>query len=163
MTLFPPEDEQCPEIPTTPQISPTNETAVLALGWFWTPQYKYSRILGVVSTVVGYSGGQEKNPTYDRIKDATESILIEYNPDIISFEDILAEWSKMHAPFRKRHSQYRSAIFYINEKQKKIAKDTVEAMKNKTGEEIFTDVELVSAFYRAEEYHQDYIKKEGGY
>mmetsp|Transcript_27954 Transcript_27954/g.37157 ORF Transcript_27954/g.37157 Transcript_27954/m.37157 type:complete len:125 (+) Transcript_27954:306-680(+) len=117
---------------------------------------------GVIRTVVGYAGGEEKNPTYRRIKDATESILIEYDPDIMPYEDILVEWSRMHSPISKRKTQYRSAIFYADEEQKKIAEETVKAMKNTSrGNEIFVDIEPVSAFYRAEEYHQDFIKKKG--
>jgi len=114
---------------------------------------------GVIRTVVGYSGGQEKNPTYAYIKDSTESILIEYNPDIITFEDIIAEWSRMHAPVGKGKTQYRSAIFYVDEEQKKIAEDTVKAMKIYSRGNTFTDVEPVSAFYMAEDYHQDHVQK----
>mmetsp|Transcript_15873 Transcript_15873/g.21262 ORF Transcript_15873/g.21262 Transcript_15873/m.21262 type:complete len:120 (+) Transcript_15873:161-520(+) len=115
---------------------------------------------GVIRTVVGYSGGQEKNPTYAYIKDSTESILIEYDPDIISYEDILVEWSRMHSPISKRKTQYRSAIFYADEEQKKIAEETVKAMKSALGvSKVFTGIEPVSAFYRAEEYHQNYLNK----
>mmetsp|Transcript_25511 Transcript_25511/g.32476 ORF Transcript_25511/g.32476 Transcript_25511/m.32476 type:complete len:122 (-) Transcript_25511:548-913(-) len=119
---------------------------------------------GVIRTVVGYSGGQEKNPTYPDIKDSTESILIEYNPDIISYEDILAEWSRMHAPDSQSWSrQYRSAIFNVDEEQKRIAEETVNALKGGSkGKKIYTDIEPVSAFYRAEEYHQDYYRKQRG-
>jgi len=118
---------------------------------------------GVIRTVVGYSGGRKKNPTYRNIKDATEAILIEYDPDIIPFENILIKWSRMHNPFGKKKRQYRSVIFYVDEKQKKITKDTVEEMKsNSRGDDFFTDVEPVSAFYMAEEYHQDHYKKRGG-
>mmetsp|Transcript_15869 Transcript_15869/g.21258 ORF Transcript_15869/g.21258 Transcript_15869/m.21258 type:complete len:120 (+) Transcript_15869:48-407(+) len=115
---------------------------------------------GVIRTVVGYTGGKEKNPTYRKIKDSTESILIEYDPDIISYEDILVEWSRMHSPISKRKTQYRSAIFYADEEQKKIAEETVKAMKSALGvSKVFTGIEPVSAFYRAEEYHQNYLNK----
>mmetsp|Transcript_3234 Transcript_3234/g.4715 ORF Transcript_3234/g.4715 Transcript_3234/m.4715 type:complete len:124 (+) Transcript_3234:237-608(+) len=119
---------------------------------------------GVIRTVVGYTGGKKKDPTYRQIKDATESILIEYDPDIISFEDILIEWSRQHSPIRKKSKQYRSAIFYVDEEQKKIAEETVKAMKSALKSalgvsEIFTGIEPVSAFYRAEEYHQNYLNK----
>mmetsp|Transcript_3232 Transcript_3232/g.4713 ORF Transcript_3232/g.4713 Transcript_3232/m.4713 type:complete len:120 (+) Transcript_3232:237-596(+) len=115
---------------------------------------------GVIRTVVGYTGGEEKNPTYRRIKDATESILIEYDPDIMPYEDILVEWSRMHSPISKRKTQYRSAIFYADEEQKKIAEETVKAMKSALGvSKVFTGIEPVSAFYRAEEYHQNYLNK----
>jgi len=115
---------------------------------------------GVIRTVVGYTGGEEKNPTYRRIKDATESILIEYDPDIISFKDILVEWSRQvgFSPIRETSKQYRSAIFYVDGKQKKIAEETVKAMKSALGvSKVFTGIEPVSAFYRAEEYHQNYF------
>mmetsp|Transcript_16782 Transcript_16782/g.23640 ORF Transcript_16782/g.23640 Transcript_16782/m.23640 type:complete len:119 (-) Transcript_16782:305-661(-) len=115
---------------------------------------------GVIRTVVGYTGGKKKNPTYRQIKDATESILIEYNPDIISFEDILVEWSRQvgFSPIRETSKQYRSAIFYVDGEQKKIAEETVKAMKSALGvSKVFTGIEPVSAFYRAEEYHQNYF------
>lgn len=82
----------CPEIATTPR-NPTNEVAVLASGWFWHPQRDFRALRGVVDVVVGYTGGVEKNPTYQNIMDATEAFLVEFDPSIISYEKILNEVS----------------------------------------------------------------------
>eukprot|EP00957_Ditylum_brightwellii_P188094 14320032-Ditylum_brightwellii.AAC.1 len=76
---------------------------------------------GVVRTVVGYTGGSEPNPTYSNIKDATEAILVEFDPSVVSYEDILLEWSKQHSPYFPQKTQYRSAIFYRTEEQRALA------------------------------------------
>lgn len=119
---------------------------------------------GVHRAVVGYTGGVKKNPTYQRILDSTESILLEYDPEVVTYEDLLMEWGRMHHPFYKQKTQYRSAIFYENEDQKAIALKTVAALKaNSKGAEVFTSVEPASAFYKAEEYHQNFLAKQGGF
>eukprot|EP00957_Ditylum_brightwellii_P089479 6813791-Ditylum_brightwellii.AAC.1 len=115
---------------------------------------------GVICTAVGYTGGENKDPTYCQIKDATESTIIEYDPDIISFEDILVEWSRQHSLIRKKSKQYRSAIFYVDREQKTIVEEIVKAMKSALGvSKKITGIEPVSAFYRAEEYQQNYLNK----
>lgn len=83
---------ECPEIPTTAR-NPTNEVAVLASGWFWHPQRDFRALGGVVDVVVGYTGGNQKNPTYKNIMDATEAFLVEFDPSVISYEKILDEVS----------------------------------------------------------------------
>ena len=81
--------EECPEIPTTPQVSSNYETCILASGWFWHPQRQFKYTDGVARVVVGYTGGEEPNPTYQNIQDATEAYLIEFDPTILTFEQIL--------------------------------------------------------------------------
>ena len=76
---------------------------------------------GVVSCVVGYTGGKKLNPTYQNILDATEVFMVEFNPEIISYEEILDEWSAQHAPFYPSKCQYKSAIWYTSDEQKKAA------------------------------------------
>jgi len=112
---------------------------------------------------VGYTGGKQPNPTYRNIKDATESIMIEYDPDLIDYTDLIIEWSQMHTPSRpKANRQYRSVIFYGNTEEKKIAVDALRNLKSQLNvRTIYTDIEPWSSFYRAEEYHQDYYKKAG--
>lgn len=117
---------------------------------------------GVVRTAVGYSGGTELDPTYRDIKDATESILIEYDPSVIEYEDLLVEWARLHSPIRQRKRQYRSAIFYVDENQRKAALDAIKAIETSSpGQHIYTDVERVGRFYRAEQYHQNYLQTRG--
>ena len=82
-------EEECPEIPTTPQMSTNYETCILASGWFWHPQRQFKYTNGIARVVVGYTGGDEPNPTYQNIKDATEAYLIEFDPTIISYQQIL--------------------------------------------------------------------------
>lgn len=116
---------------------------------------------GVQRVVVGYTGGKEKNPTYRNIKDATESVLIEYDPSIVSYEALLKYWADSHAPFYPSKAQYKSAVFYLDEKQKDIAEKIVQdIVEKKNGIKIYSDIEAASPFYRAEEYHQDFLNKQ---
>jgi len=113
---------------------------------------------GVVSCLVGYSGGMKSGPTYANIKDSTECLLIEYNPEVMSYRDILSEMMKQHSPYRPAFKrQYRSVIFYKNDEERKVANDFIDHMSK--GRKVHTDIEPITAFYRAEEYHQDYIAK----
>jgi peptide-methionine (S)-S-oxide reductase len=114
--------------------------------------------------VVGYSGGKKADPTYHFIMDHTEAVLIEFDPKVITYEDILLEWSQMHSPNRYRSNQYRSAIWYLNEEQKEAAEEIMTGMKAvsvKERTELFSDIEDATKFYRAEEYHQDFLSKRG--
>ncbi|GFH53019.1 hypothetical protein CTEN210_09495 [Chaetoceros tenuissimus] len=115
---------------------------------------------GVERVVVGYTGGVEKNPTYQKIMDATEAILIEFDPSRISYESILNEWSKQHYPFMKQKCQYRSAIFVKNAEEREIAEKIVKELEASSGKTVYTDIEDAGAFYRAEEYHQDFLNKQ---
>lgn len=116
--------------------------------------------------MVGYTGGKEVNPTYHNIKDATESVLIEFDPKIITYDEILDQWSKQHYPYSQRKTQYRSAIFVLNEEQRMIAnqklnqlKDEQESSEKNKKKQLFCNVEDATPFYRAEEYHQNFLKK----
>lgn len=131
---------------------------------------------GVSRCIVGYSGGQRLNPTYRNIMDHTEALLIEFDPNQTSYEDLALEWSRMHSPRGKSKCQYRSAIWYLNEEQKEKAKEVVEGMKvymngsrpmppgvrKLMGEDdgIYSSVDPATRFYRAEEYHQNFLNKQ---
>ena len=116
---------------------------------------------------MGYSGGHKLNPTYRNIQDHTEALLIEFDPTIISYEDLVLEWSRMHSPVGKTKCQYRSAVWYLDEEQKEIADEVVQGMKaymsrnaaSKWMAEISSSVEPVTSFYRAEEYHQNFLTR----
>jgi len=111
---------------------------------------------------VGYTGGTQPNPTYQNIKDATEAVLVEYDPALISYESILKEWSKQHHPFMPQKCQYRSAIFVKNVEERLIAEKVVKELgaSKGSGLKVYTDIEEAGAFYRAEEYHQDFLNKQ---
>lgn len=98
--------------------------------------------------------------TYQSIKDSTESVLIEFDPNIISYEQILDEWALQAQPFFQQKCQYRSAIFYTSEEQKKLALDKIKELEERKERKVFAEVEPVSAFYQAEEYHQDFLNKQ---
>jgi peptide-methionine (S)-S-oxide reductase len=101
-------------------------------------------------------------PTYRSIKDHTEAVLIEFNPDVVSYEDLLIEWSRMHTPNYKRKTQYKSAIWYLDDEQRTTAEGVLKGIKASSRELVYTDLEPVTRFYRAEEYHQDFMSKQGG-
>jgi len=114
--------------------------------------------------LVGYSGGHENDPTYRVMKDHTEAILVEFDPKVITYEDILLEWSRMNYPYVKDKTQYRSAIWYLSDEQEDMANEVVagirvSAPRNQT---VYVDIERVTKFYKAEEYHQNFLTKRGG-
>ena len=142
-------------------------------GWFWHVEEIFRKTKGVKSTQVGYSGGMKQNPTYEDVcTDTTghaESVEIDYDPEIISYNDLLKIFWENHNPTTLNRqgpdvgSQYRSIIFYHTEEQKKTAtemKDQLNSIvKEKFKKEIVTWIEPISNFYRAEEYHQRYLAK----
>ena len=152
------------------------ETAILAGGCFWGMEDIFRKIKGVIDTAVGYTGGNVENPTYDVVKNGdtghAESIKITYDPQTISYAEILEYFFRMHDPTtlnrqgNDRGTQYRSAIFYLNDDQKRVAhqvQDKIEK-QGKWKHKIVTEITPASKFYEAEGYHQDYLKKHpGGY
>jgi len=116
----------------------------------------------VISVTVGYAGGQKPWPTYKNIQDYTEAVRVEYDPQILSYQDILVEFfSQGGIPTSPCFSrQYRNAIFTHNAEQKKVATAIVEHLRKQKGsKKIYTDIEDATPFYRAEEYHQKYVEK----
>jgi len=109
--------------------------------------------------VVGYSGGKELNPTYRTIKDHTEALLVEFDPEVISYEDLVVEWARRHSPVGKRSCQYRSAVWFLNDEQKEICENIVAGLKASKGDGVASSAEPATRFYRAEEYHQEYLGK----
>ncbi len=154
----------------------TKEIATLAGGCFWGMEEIIRNIPGVLHTTVGYTGGKIDNPTYNIVKLGTsnhaESVQIEFDPKKLSYSDLLGYFFRMHDPTtlnqqgNDKGSQYRSVIFYHSPEQKLAAQEAiskVEASK-KWPRPIITQVLPAEKFYPAEEYHQDYLKKNpGGY
>jgi methionine-S-sulfoxide reductase len=110
---------------------------------------------------VGYSGGTKENPTYHRLGDHTEAIQIDYDPEVISYKELLDIFWCSHHPTRRAFSrQYMSMIFYHDEQQKKLAMETKEARERELGAKIHTEIREFDKFYRAEDYHQKYALRQ---
>ena len=153
------------------------ETVYLAGGCFWGMEELLRKIPGVIDTEAGYTGGWLKNPTYDDTHDSksghAESVKVVFDPKKLTLEDLLEKWFfKMHDPTtlnrqgNDRGTQYRSAIFYFSEQQKQVA-EAVKDRVNKSGKwknPIVTEIAPATTWYKAEDYHQDYLQKNpGGY
>ena len=147
------------------------QTAILAGGCFWGMQDLIRRRPGVLDTVVGYTGGEVANPTYEVLKTGrsghAESIKIEFDDTVISFRDILALFFQIHDPTTKNRqgndigSQYRSAIFYADEAQRETAHAVI-ADAEATGRwpgKFVTEVVPAGEFWLAEPGHQDYLER----
>lgn len=151
-----------------------NKVATFAAGCFWGIEDKFMKISGVISTRVGYLGGKMKNPTYKDVCGGNtghhEAVEITYNPEEISYSKLLKVFWEIHDPTTRNRQgpdmgeQYHSVIFYHNDEQKKEAEESKEDLQNSGVYKnvIVTDIEKISTFYEAEEYHQHYIKKNRG-
>ncbi|MDD5112162.1 MAG: peptide-methionine (S)-S-oxide reductase MsrA [Candidatus Altiarchaeota archaeon] len=133
------------------------EIATFALGCFWSPDDYFSKLKGVESTRVGYTGGTKKNPTYHDLGDHTESVEIKFNPDVIPYKELLEHFWSQHNPGAISVTQYKSAIFYHNEEQRKKAEESKRRQQEKG--DVVTEVLPAGVFYEAEEYHQKYLQK----
>ena len=145
----------------------TTETAILAGGCFWGAQQLLRRRPGVISTRVGYSGGDTPNATYRNHGDHAEAVEIVFDPSVISYRDILEFFFQIHDPSTKNRQgndvgrSYRSAIYYESDEQKRVALETI-ADVDASGlwpGKVVTEVEPAGDFWQAEEEHQDYLEK----
>lgn len=146
------------------------ETAILASGCFWGTEYHLQKLEGVIATTVGYTGGYIKNPTYKQVCSGTtghaEAVEVVFNPDKISYEEIVQLFFETHDPTQINRqgpdigTQYRSEVFYTNNKQKEVAEKLIEILESK-GFDVVTKVTPASVFYEGEDYHQDYYDKKG--
>jgi peptide-methionine (S)-S-oxide reductase len=91
--------------------------------------------------------------------DYTEALLVEFDPKVCTYEDLVIDWSRMHSPTGKRKCQYRSAVWVMNDDQKEVCEQVVAGMKAVHGEQLSTSIEPATRFFRAEEYHQDFTAK----
>jgi methionine-S-sulfoxide reductase len=145
--------------------------ATFAAGCFWGVEASFTKMPGVVDSVVGYSGGKVKNPTYRMVcSDTTghaEVVQITYDPDKIAYKDLATAFFDLHNPTTPNRqgpdvgSQYRSVIFYHNEEQRQIAEQVKQELdgSGKYRYPIVTEIIPAEDFYEAEEYHQDYYTK----
>lgn len=143
------------------------ERAVLAGGCFWGMQDLIRKLPGVISTRVGYTGGDVAHATYRNHGTHAEGIEINYDPDVISYRTLLEFFFQIHDPTtlnrqgNDRGTSYRSGIYYVNDEQKQIAEDTI-ADVNASGlwpGEVKTELKPVGDFWEAEPEHQDYLER----
>ena len=156
---------------TAPAAAQTPQTAsvILAGGCFWCMEPPYDKTDGVLSTTSGYSGGNTANPTYESVSAGStghiEVVKVEYDPTKISYEKLLdIFWPNIDpldpaGQFCDKGSQYRSAIFYGNEKEKELAEASKKLIAGKLGQAVVTEILPAAQFYPAEDYHQDYYEK----
>jgi peptide-methionine (S)-S-oxide reductase len=145
--------------------------ATFAGGCFWCMQPPFQQIDGVTETVAGYAGGTKENPSYEEVSSGTtghlESVQVTYDPDKVSYEKLLdVFWTQIdptdqEGQFADKGSQYRTAIFYHDEDQKRVAEASKKKLNDsgKFKKPVATEIRPFTTFYPAEEYHQDYAKK----
>lgn len=147
------------------------EKAIFSAGCFWHVQEQFDKQDGVVKTTVGYTGGTPKNPTYEQVSEGntghSESILVEFDPKRISYKELVEVFWMLHDPTQLNRQgpdegeQYRSAIFYTDDKQKKVAEKSMKDEEKKRKVKFATVILPAKEFYPAEEYHQKYNAKMG--
>src|SRR5688572_11380997 len=154
-----------------PAAQAATAKATLAGGCFWCMEPPYDKLPGVVSTTSGYVGGKTPNPTYEQVSAGgtghAEAVQIVYDPNKITYEKLLEVFWRNIDPtdgsgqFCDKGNQYRSAIFYHNEEQKKIAEQSKAALEKSKpfNGQLVTQIVPATEFYPAEDYHQDYYQK----
>jgi peptide methionine sulfoxide reductase msrA/msrB len=160
-----------PQAAFRPSSSGLSETAIFAAGCFWGVEYKFEQLPGVLTTEVGYTGGLTKNPSYrDVCTDATghaEAVRVTFDPAKISYEELVRKFFSFHDPTQLNRqgpdvgTQYRSAIFYLNDGQKLASEKIKAAIEKSDGprKRIVTEIAAATEFTKAEEYHQKYYDK----
>lgn len=156
---------------TTRQVATQQVVATLAGGCFWGVEEILRSLPGILDTTVGYTGGNLPNPTYHDVCEGTtghaEAIEVVFDPSKISYEDLLRTFFRLHDPTTPNRqandvgTQYRSAIFYHDERQKQTATKVKEGVNasGKWKKPVVTEIAPAQKFYPAEEYHQDYLQK----
>jgi peptide-methionine (S)-S-oxide reductase len=151
------------------KIAQGNETAYFASGCFWCVEAIYENVKGVKEVISGYSGGHTKNPTYEESNTGrtghAEAVKVIYDADVVSFKTLVDVYfasqnvTQVNGQGPDRGSQYRSIIFYQNEKEKQIIENKIKDLQPKYNEPIAAEVTKFDKFWIAEQYHQDYKKK----
>lgn len=140
-------------------------------GCFWGVEYNFSKIKGVNEVISGYSGGKTPNPTYEMVcsnnTEHAEVVLIDFNENEVTYEELLSAFWKKHDPTTLNRqgpdvgTQYRSAIFYYDDRQKETAEKSLNQLQGKLNQKIVTEISKAQKFWKAEEYHQKYFEKHG--
>jgi methionine-S-sulfoxide reductase len=147
------------------------QKALFAAGCFWGVQYYFDQVPGVTQTVVGYTGGHTKNPTYEEVCAHTtghaEAVLITFDPDKVTYQTLLKQFFHMHDPTQLNRQgpdvgdSYRSAIFYFSDVQKEQAEQVRSDIQSKYDRSIVTQIAPAGEFYEAEAYHQKFTERTG--
>ncbi len=147
------------------------EKATFGAGCFWRVEEEFRKIKGVIKTAVGYMGGKIENPSYEEVctneTDHIEVCQVEFNPDIVSYEQLLKVFWKVHNPTQYNQqgpdvgSQYNSVIFFYTLSQKTLALKSKEREQKNYSGQIVTEILPAKMFYEAEAYHQKYLMKRG--
>ena len=147
------------------------ETGIFAAGCFWKPDLEFEKLEGVKKTEVGYCGGNNPNTTYENVctgkTNHAEVVKVYYDENIISYKELLNFFLKIHDPTTLNRqgpdigTQYRSEIFYTKEEQKGIAEKVIREANEKFKGKIVTKISKESNYCKAEDYHQNYLKKKG--
>lgn len=146
--------------------------ATFGAGCFWHVEEAFRKIKGVTKTTAGFMGGDVKNPGYEQVCTGktghAEVVQLEYDPDVVSYDELLDVFFRIHDPTQLNRqgfdvgSQYRSVIYFHNEKQKIIAEKAKKELIKK-GKKVVTGIRPAEEFYEAEEYHQKYLMKNKGW
>jgi methionine-S-sulfoxide reductase len=145
------------------------EKATFGAGCFWQVEEEFRGLPGVIDTAVGYEGGHVDNPTYEQVcagnTGHTEVAQIEFDPERISYEELLFKYFDIHDPTQLNRQgpdvgfQYRSVVFAHSDEQAKIAKDVIARVQKRHRDPVMTEIEPAAPFWRAEDYHQCYLQK----
>lgn len=145
--------------------------ATFGMGCFWSPELLFSKVDGVTATAVGYMGGSTEQPTYDDVCSGrtghAEVVQITYEESKVSYEELLELFWNNHNPTTRNRqgpdvgSQYRSVVFYHDEQQRGLAHATKEEKQKELGKEVVTEISPAKTFWRAEDDHQEYLKRRG--
>ena len=145
------------------------EIAVLALGCFWGPEIKFSKIEGIIKTEVGYCGGNTSSTTYKEVctgnTNHAEVVKLDFDEKIITYDKILKVFFQIHDPTTLNSqgpdfgTQYRSEIFYLNDAQKTVAEKVLNDTNERLSGKVVTKISLLKNYCPAEEYHQKYLEK----
>lgn len=171
----PPKKESAQPSPSAPapdkKEEPKLATAIFAGGCFWCMEGPFDKLPGVISTTAGYTGGTKENPTYEEVSSGTtghaEAVQIVYDPSKVTYAQLLdVFWHNVdpltpNAQFCDHGTQYRSAIFYLDAEQQRLAEESKRQLEasGRFKKPIVTQIVAASTFYPAEDYHQDYYQK----
>ena len=162
---------QTPQPSPSATAAPALQSAYFAGGCFWCMQYAFDRVKGVKKTIVGYTGGQKPSPDYEEVSSGTtghaESIEVQYDPTQVTYAQLVEDFwhnvdpTAVNRQFADAGTQYRTAIFYRNDDEKKVAEDSKAALakSGKFDRPIATQIVPATQFFPAEDYHQEYYQK----
>ena len=149
------------------------EKAIFGAGCFWHIQDRFKKVKGVSSTSVGYSGGKKDSPTYEQVCTGdtghAEVVEVDFDPSVVTYSELLDVFWSCHDPTTKDRQgpdighQYRSVIYYLDDRQKKLAEESMNDMSEsgRFRDSIVTEIYPIKEYYKAEDYHQDYFDKKG--